>query len=453
MTAVLCPLPILSSAHAAACQLAGGLPFDRRAVRRLGLCFAKRASTRVAHRLGLWTILFIAGMAGASRLVAEDGPTRAVMVTDADGRVHSGLLTEIDAGQVFLGSIEQVRLRTKDQVSLKIKDRTSTFHPTDPLVILAGGDILAVRPETSDEESLTARWARFPTWPAVKLPLESVRGALFNLPANAAAATRLFNQVLDYRESQDTVVLKNGDALAGEFAGLDDKHLFLQTAQGRSPIDPTGVRSVIFNPTLTTGESLKGEGALVALVDGTRFRAHDLRFGGLDRLTMRTLFGVDLDIPLSAVESLRFLGGCATYLSDLAPIEYKFEPFLDLEWPLRRDQSVAGGFLTLRGVQYPKGLGVHSRSSVTYRLDGKYRRFQATIGIDDETAGKGSVVFEVLLDGMSAFKSSPLTGTSAPVAIERLNLAGARLMTLRVDYAASGDIQDHADWCDAVLLK
>jgi hypothetical protein len=124
-----------------------------------------------------------------------------------------------------------------------------------------------------------------------------------------------------------------------------------------------------------------------------------------------------------------------------------------MEWPLRNDRNVRGGFLTVRGVEFPKGLGVHSRSNVTFRLDGKYRWFHARLGIDDETIGKGSVAFEVLVDGKRTFRSDVLTGTSAPVLLERLDVSGTKLLTLRVDYATLGDIQDHADWCDALLIK
>jgi hypothetical protein len=393
-------------------------------------------------------------MCGVSRLPADDGAGRNVVVTDYEGRTRTGVLAELGAGQLALGNIDQVRLKTRNLVSLKIKDRTSTIAATDPLVILSGGDILALRPEVIDEESLTARWGgRFPTWPAVKLPLETVRSLILSRPPDAAAGARLLNQLLEYGAPQDTVIMANGDALAGEFARLDEKHLVLDGPAGKSSIDRSGIRAVIFNPTLTNSETLKGEGALISLVDGSRFRARDLKFGALDRLTVRTLFGVELDLPLGSIESLRFLGGCATYLSDLVPAEYKFEPFLDLQWPLRNDRNVSGGFLTLRGVEYAKGLGVHSRSSVAYRVDGKFRWFHAVLGIDDETEGKGSVVFEVLADGKRIYKSDVLTGSNPPVALERLDIAGTKLLTLRVDYATLGDIQDHANWCDAVLIR
>jgi hypothetical protein len=386
-------------------------------------------------------------------VAADESSTRSVVVTDFNGKVRSGTLNELAAGQLTLGMIDHVRLKTKNLLSLKFKERTSALAPGDPLVILAGGDLLVLRPESIDDEWLIGRWPRFPTWPPVKLPLETVRAVIFERPDDPAARAQLVNRTFDYNEPQDAVILTNGDMLAGELAGLDDKRLTLTTSLGKSPIERSGIRALIFNPTLTTSETLKGEGALVALVDGSRFRVRDVKFGSLDRLVVQTLFGVELDFPLTGLESLRFLGGCATYLSDLAPAEYKFEPYLDLDWPLRRDRSVAGGLLSLRGVEYPKGLGVHSKSTITYRLDGKYRWFRATIGIDDDAAGKGSATFEVLADDRILYKSDVLTGTSPAAALERLDVTGARNLTLRVGYATLGDIQDHADWCDAVLVK
>lgn len=409
--------------------------------------FAPRCS-RVELALALLGISF------AATLPAEEHPAaRQVQVTDAAGNVRNGSLTELAGGLVTLSAPEQIRLKARDLVLLKVKDRTSRLAPEDSLVMLAGGDVLAMHPEIIDEESLIGRWVRFPESPTCKIPLETVRGIVFDPPTGPAARARLVDQMLDYRDAHDSVILRNGDLLAGEFSGLDDKHLHLETPLGKSAIERGGIRAMVFNPALSSNDSLSGEGALVSLVDGSRFRVKDLKFTASDQFSMKAQFGSRLDLPWTAVESLRFLGGCATYLSDITPVEYKFEPFFDLDWPLRRDRSVGGGFLTLRGVEYPKGLGVHSRSTLTYRLAGKFRRFQATVGIDDSVGGRGSVIFEVLLDGKTAFKSGLVTGASPPVAIDRLDVTGTKILTLRVDYATSGDILDHADWCDALLIQ
>jgi len=425
------------------------------AVRMAILCSGERPGLlRLSgFRIGLFASLLAAWHGAPPQLAGQESPTRNVIVTDSNGKVRSGTLTDLASGQLTLGVFDQIRLQTKNLVSLKIKDRTCSIAPSDPLAILAGGDVFVLRPESIDDESLTGQWVRFPAWPPVKLPLESVRAALIHRPAGRSADAQLLNQALEYTEPQDAIVLTNGDTLAGELAGLSGQRMELAAPSGKSAVDLAAVRAVIFNPSLTNSEPWKGEGALICLVDGSRFRVRDLKFGALDRLTMRTAFGRELDLPLAAVESVRFLGGCAVYLSDLSPEDYRFQPFLDLKWPLRSDQNVCGGRLTLRGIEYAKGLGVHSKSTVTYRLDGKFRHFQATIGVDDDAQGKGSVVFEILLDGKPAYKSGVLTGSSPAVAIERLNVSGAKQLTLRVDYATLGDIEDHADWCDAVLLK
>jgi hypothetical protein len=380
-------------------------------------------------------------------------PARQVQVIDSAANVRQGTLSDLKAGRLTLATSEPLRLATKDLVVMKFTDRTSLLAAEDPLVFLTGGDVLAMRPEKIDDESLLGRWAQNSHWPACKIPLETVRGVILKPPGGAAARARLFKQLLEFDEPHDTVILRNGDLLDGEFSGLDDKTLELETPLGKSAIERAGILAMIFNPTLTRREPPQGEGVLVSLIDGSRFRGTDVKLEAADQLSLKAGFDGRLALPLAAVESLRFLGGCATYLSDLTPLEYRFEPFFDVEWPLRRDRSVAGGFLKLRGVEYPKGLGVHSRSTVTYRLAGAYRRFRATIGTDDSAAGRGSVVFEVLMDGKSAYKSDVLTGASPAVAIERLDVTGAKTLTLRVDYATDGDILDHADWCDALLIK
>jgi hypothetical protein len=153
---------------------------------------------------------------------ADDAPTRSVIITDAEGKSRTGLLTDLGSGQLTLGHIEQVRLNTRNQVLLKIKDRTSAIAPADPLVVLAGGDMLVLRAESINDESLTARWTHFPTWPPVKLPLDAVRSLLLNRPPRAAAGARLFNQVLEYGDPQDAIIMANGDTLAGEFVALDE---------------------------------------------------------------------------------------------------------------------------------------------------------------------------------------------------------------------------------------
>ena len=131
---------------------------------------------------------------------------------------------------------------------------------------------------------------------------------------------------------------------------------------------------------------------------------------------------------------LQPLGGRVTYLSDLAPAEYRQTPFLshvgqvanlshDWTWPYGADRSVTGGLLRSGGRLFLKGLGVHSAARLVYLISPlpfagegqgvRARRFAALVGIDDSTAGGGSVVFRVLVDGQERFASPTIRGSDS----------------------------------------
>ncbi|MGB7565974.1 MAG: NPCBM/NEW2 domain-containing protein, partial [Prochlorococcaceae cyanobacterium] len=110
-----------------------------------------------------------------------------------------------------------------------------------------------------------------------------------------------------------------------------------------------------------------------------------------------------------------------------------------------------GRTLTLNGTTYPKGLGVHSFSSLTYSLGGSYNIFQSYIGIDDEVGSSGSVVFRILADGVEIFRSGTLTGASDPQFVN-LDVTGRQTLQLIVDDADGSNGYDHANWADAQLI-
>ena len=143
-------------------------------------------------------------------------------------------------------------------------------------------------------------------------------------------------------------------------------------------------------------------------------------------------------------------------MSDLEPAEYRHVPYLEVGWPLERDRNVLGGPLVVGGKRYLKGLGMHSAGRVSYRLDGKYKRFEAAVAIDDSADGRGSVTFGVyvLRDGKlsEAYKSGIVRGGEAPQRVS-CGRGGAQGITLVVDYAERGDEMDRADWLDARVVK
>ncbi|PYE55746.1 NPCBM/NEW2 domain-containing protein [Deinococcus yavapaiensis] len=124
--------------------------------------------------------------------------------------------------------------------------------------------------------------------------------------------------------------------------------------------------------------------------------------------------------------------------------------------PVERDKSNgewAGGdgrALSIRGQAFPKGLGTHAASTVTYNLGGQCGAFTATVGLDDEVGGRGSVSFQVFGDGALLYDSGRLTGTSAPLPID-VNVTGKYELKLVVTNGGDNLDYDHADWANAKL--
>ena len=118
---------------------------------------------------------------------------------------------------------------------------------------------------------------------------------------------------------------------------------------------------------------------------------------------------------------------------------------------MTNDKSIGGNAITLNGVTYTKGLGVHAFSGVEYYLGGIASRFQSDIGVDDEEGTSGSVVFHVLADGTEIYTSGVMTG-GAPHGTINLNVTGVNRLTLGVSDADNGNTDDHADWAGALVV-
>ncbi|MFM8304696.1 MAG: NPCBM/NEW2 domain-containing protein [Actinomycetota bacterium] len=138
-----------------------------------------------------------------------------------------------------------------------------------------------------------------------------------------------------------------------------------------------------------------------------------------------------------------------TFVSDLNPTRAT-----NGYGPVERDTSNGGQAagdgrtITLDGVRYAKGLGVHAASSVVYSVPAGANRFVADVGVDDECASRGSVVFMVLVDGVTKYTSPRLVASSATATV-KVPVTGGQRITLEVTDAGDGNGCDHADWAGA----
>src|SRR5437868_10200192 len=98
----------------------------------------------------------------------------------------------------------------------------------------------------------------------------------------------------------------------------------------------------------------------------------------------------------------------------------------------RKARSVDGHPLAMGGKSYEHGVGTHANSALTINLGGGAEQFSSDVGIDAETAKRGSVRFEVWVDGRKLADSGVMRGGDPPKHLQ-VQLRGARKLELIAD--------------------
>jgi hypothetical protein len=212
------------------------------------------------------------------------------------------------------------------------------------------------------------------------------------------------------------------------------------------------VAAVGFDASLARAPDRPRPAARLVLADGSRLTLADARPTLAGAVRGQTVFGATIEVPLTAVVALAPPQPRVVYLSDLPIAREVHDPYLDVRRPAVRDGSAAGRWLRLGGDVYDKGLGVHSRSELTYALDGRYEMFAALVGLDDHSGRRGSVRVRVEVDGVAHYRSPELTAGGPPVAV-RVDVYGARRLTLHVEYGRGGNVGDDLNWAEALLVR
>jgi alpha-galactosidase len=115
-----------------------------------------------------------------------------------------------------------------------------------------------------------------------------------------------------------------------------------------------------------------------------------------------------------------------------------------------KNQSMEGHPLSIGGKTFERGFGTHAESILNINLDGGAQGFSASVGVDDEVHSNvtASVEFFIIGDGKTLWSSGVMHANDAAQPCE-VDLAGIKLLTLKVGDAGDGINHDHADWADA----
>ena len=118
----------------------------------------------------------------------------------------------------------------------------------------------------------------------------------------------------------------------------------------------------------------------------------------------------------------------------------------------RVNQSFSGETMSIGGRKFARGIGTHAASSLSLDLEGKGQEFCARVGVDEgKKTHAGSVEFLVLGDGKELWSSGIMRGGQPAKGID-VDLAGVKVLELRVTDGGDGVDSDHADWADARIV-
>lgn len=390
------------------------------------------------------------------------------LVTAAEPVVVSIAGAPVEAKLVGFGADGRVNFSGKTLFSVPVDELVRWARPALPraqtLVLLANGSRLVTAADWSggvavqlDGENVVVRTV---AWDDVRLPRALVTGIVFAGHESPEVRQKWEDRLRDERLDKDTVFLTNQDRLSSRVTKVAGGSLEIdvdgrQTSLPLSRVEAVGLARK--NERFPGPSSQERAKLVVGMRDGSLLKVAKAA-GAAEALSAELVGGAKLvGGNVDDVVALQGLGGAKfLYLSDLEPADYKHVPYLSMAWPYRRDRSVLGAPLVVGGERCLKGIGMHSASRLTYRLDGKYQRFDALAALDDSSKGRGSVTFGVhLLRGgewKQAAVSDTLRGGAAPEPVS-VDVRGAEMITLTVDYADRGDELDHADWLDARLIK
>jgi hypothetical protein len=379
-----------------------------------------------------------------------------VEVQTLDGQTLAGPLAELSAGRVAVeGRDGRVSIDTDRLLGISPQPKPAVAEQTSGVWIeLVDGSAVAARDYTAKDGQ-----ARFTLGggEVLRTPTRDVASVRFQPPTGGIAAewARLRGAKLD----GDVVLIRsaeNVDYHKGVLHDVTDAAVQFELDSETIPITRTKTFGLIYYHAADRG--LPEPVCHLTDTAGSRWSVRSIELA--DGLRWTTPAGVVVARPWDTLVQLDFSGGKIVYLSDVKAESAKWTPYFGLakEHPAiaeffapRMDQNLASKPLQLGGKPYAKGVALHSRTEIAYRLPGRFSRFKATAGIDDGVRPLGNVRLLIRGDDKVLLEST-LTGADPPQPID-LDLSGVSRLVILADFGDEMDIADHLDLCEARVLK
>jgi hypothetical protein len=385
-----------------------------------------------------------------------------VEVTTLAGESFSGSLRGLTTQSLDLDRDgTPVSIPTSDVLQWRMTSPVVTANPVDPASLIVAvelhdGSRLRGTALAGTSEKLTLT---HPVLNSVTLGRGQVKSVRFGAEDPAVAAS--WQDFQERTKKQDYLVVRKGDVLDhldGVIGGLDDQRLkFLLDGQ---EIDVKRPR--IFGWIYASEAPAKGNpGIRVDLTGGDTISVNKITQGTTGWDVQLAGSTTTITLATAAVTTVDYSAGKVLYLSSVEPRDLEHTPYfgpgIGSDWRVERDRSLLGRPLKVGRRTYAKGLAIHSKTRLVYRLGGSYRRLSSIVGIDPELDIKPDPIdnnarLVIRGDRKVLFEGDIRLG-QPPVPLD-LNVQGVVELEILVDYGVGhSDVGDRVHMADLKVLK
>ncbi len=387
-------------------------------------------------------------------LMTTASPT--FQVETSDGRTLAGQIVAWDADRVTIQTADgPAELPTKTLLRFSGKKDPDDSLPEPAVWIrLTDGSTLTAREYVAQdgEAKITMLDNR-----SISLPTDAIASVRIrpNTEPVAAAWDRLITDEID----TDLLVVHKGDSLdyhRGVLRDVTEKRVHFELDGDVLPVKRSKVHGMIYRH--AASDAMGEPVCRITDRSGSSWVAQSVSLD--DQLHCVTPAGLKRTFPLEQIVEIDFSEGKLVYLSELQPESVEFTPYfgtrdeipaLTERFAPRMDKNFRSQPLAIDSKQYAKGLCLHSRTKLVYRLPGRFRQLKAIVGIDDSARPRGNVQLSIFGDEKVLLETA-IAGTDPPKPIE-LDLTGVRRLTILVDFGDQFDLADHLDLCDVRIIK
>jgi len=397
-------------------------------------------------------------------LLAAAAAAPEVAVSTVQGKTVKGAFQELSADSLTVKSAAGKQVAVPVAELLQVSFAKTTPLKIDPkttfTVTLVDGTELACTKFTT---TASAAKLQSPLFGQLKLPVTSVASVRL-MPMTAVLQSR-WSELLKREIRKDLLVVprprppeaaKTLDFVQVVVAGVTEENVTFAFGGMEQTLPRTRFFGLIFSRPKQDGEKPV---CTIQLDGGGPLQVSRVRWDGTT-MKARLLAGVNVDIPAASVKLLDFSQGKVKYLADMEPSEEEFTPFFDDDLKLsrslfryRKNKTDLNKKLQLGKTAYDRGLWIHSKTTLNYRLLGDYRRFRAVMGIDQDAAKDGIGVVHVVITGNNKkLFEGTVRWSDSPRNLD-LDVTGVRDLKILVDYGDNDPTGDHLDLAEARVIK